>query len=110
MSNVADHEIELKLTDAMTVVADSPGELLVGQTVRYSSPDGTVRVLFPLLSPYTVNEVKNAEIHQLRSPGQFGFRCFLTPHGSTTEIGWSPENPKSGGDHDVKQANGTPAT
>ncbi|SRR5579885_2441825 len=100
MPQVPDHEIQLKLVSGF-VRPDPTNILVVGQTVRYCSPDGKARIVFPTETPYTVNVVHDSEVHTLTAPGRFGFQCFVTPHGSTKEIGWNPADPKAGGEHDV---------
>ena len=97
-----DREITLHLMDGKSVRPAPSGPLFVGQKVRYTSPDGHVRIVFPDASPYTASEVHDAHVHELRQPGHFTFHCFITPHGQTQEIGWSPQDPDAGGDHDVQ--------
>ena len=73
----------------------------VGDTVRYSSPDGKVRVAFDAATPYDVSRVGDSETRTLKQAGRFRFSCFITPTGSTTEVGWSPSDPDAGGEHEV---------
>jgi hypothetical protein len=88
---------------AYHTVGGAPEIFRVGQTVQYSSPDGKVRIVFPRRSPYPVKQVKDSKLHTLMRDGKFRFHCFVTPHGSTVEIGWDKiKNPKAGGEHDVK--------
>jgi hypothetical protein len=95
------HEVKIHLVDGASVVADAIPVLRVGDTVSYSSPDGKARVFFPSGSPFAASEVHNAHHHAVKTAGHFEFQCFVTPTGKTEEIGWSPENPEAGGEHDV---------
>ncbi|PYQ26613.1 MAG: hypothetical protein DMF56_23670 [Acidobacteria bacterium] len=100
------HDIRINLIHG-AAVPDMAGadELRVDDTVKYFSPDGKVRVVFEGIGPFgtAVSEtVLDGERRTLKTAGKFFCRCFITPTGSTTEIGWSPATPESGGDHDVK--------
>jgi hypothetical protein len=106
---IPDHTYTLVVKNNMVVQAPSntvdgaPEIFRVGHTVRYTSPHGTVRIVFPDASPYPVKEVSDSEIHTLMESGIFHFHCFVKPHGSAVEIGWDPiKNPNAGGEHDVK--------
>jgi len=94
------HKINIRL-NGDSVRAEKSEEIRVGDTVTYSSPDGKVRVVFPGASPYKVSEVHNMHDHLVHHSGSFGFQCFITPHGQTQEIGWNPEHPEAGGQHDI---------
>ena len=95
------HEIKIRLAGGVSVETDALPALRVGDTVHYSSPDGKARVFFPSGSPFAISHVSDAEKHTVKTPGRFQFQCFITPTGKTKEIGWTPENPKAGGEHDV---------
>jgi len=95
------HEIQLHLLGDAEVVADSSPIISVGDTVRYSSPDGRARVFFPGGSPYAVSHVHDGHHHTAKTPGRFEYHCFITPAGKTAEVGWSPDHPKSGGVQEV---------
>ena len=94
------HEIKINLTDGR-VRPDPTDTLEVGDTVRYSSPDGKARVAFLGKSPYEVSEVGDSETHTLCQGGHYTFNCFVTPTGSKNEVGWGPGDPDAGGVHDV---------
>ncbi|MCU1235351.1 MAG: hypothetical protein JWP63_3318 [Candidatus Solibacter sp.] len=97
---MAHHEVKIML--AKEGVRPGTLEVLaVGDTVRYSSPHGKARVLFQGPTPYAVSEAKDGETHTLVRGGKFPFACFVTPTGSKQEVGWTPEDPKAGGEHDV---------
>jgi len=95
------HEIKINLNGGS--VRPGPYKpLKVGDTVRYTSPEGKARVEFPAGSPYDVREVKDSESHTIRNGGKYTFNCFVTPAGSTEEVGWGADDPDAGGEHDVK--------
>ena len=94
------HEIKIHLTKGK-VRSDKSPVLRVGDTVRYSSPDGKARVFFPSGSPYAVSKISDAHKHTLKKPGKFEYQCFITPSGEKAELGWSPKTPAAGGEHDV---------
>ena len=95
------HEIKIHLVSGVGVRPGPMRTLSVGDTVRYTSPDGKVRVEFAGPSPYAVNDVADSAEHTLQNAGTFVFKCFITPAGSTEEVGWSPSDPGAGGEHDV---------
>ncbi len=81
----------------------APEIFKVGQTVQYTSPHGKVRIAFPGRSPYPTNEVSDSALHTLMRAGKFKFHCYITPTGSSVEIGWNKKtNPNAGGEHDVR--------
>ena len=97
---MAHHDITINLQNGHAVPAlSAAGDLRVGDTVRYSSPDGTARVVFDENgSPFGDSRkdvIHDREIRILTKAGTFRCKCFI-------EIGWTPEHPQSGGDHDVK--------
>lgn len=107
-----DYDIKINVVDGHALPNNIPTTMIVGKTVRYSSPDGTVRVTFdrngsPFLdaSGQPKTQVANLEILELQvasDPGaDFQCKCFITPPSGPT-IGWFPgEDPESGGDHHV---------
>jgi hypothetical protein len=113
----ADHEIEVRVVgdDAVPSIDISKIEMHVGETVRYSSPDGEVKILFPFRSPFrsddlTGTEIPGSVILTLRQPERstvppglpdFLCRCFITNSAGVT-VGWRKDPSKSGGDHHVK--------
>jgi hypothetical protein len=115
---MAHHNIQINLKNGHAVPAlSSAGELWIGDTVEYSSPDGRVRVVFdgPDGSPFGDSRpdvVHDSETRQLIKSGKkYPCKCFIetgwSPGGRESvgphvEIGWSPSEPESGGDHDVK--------
>jgi hypothetical protein len=95
------HEIQIHLVEGASVQTDASPALRVGDTVRYSSPDGKARVSFPSGSPFAASEIHNAHTHTVVNHGHFQFQCFVTPTGKTEEIGWDKNNAQAGGEHDV---------
>ena len=94
------HKIDIRLNGGRVRAEKSAG-IRVGDTVTYTSSAGKVRIAFPNGSPYKVEEVHNMHDHLVHSAGTFEFRCFITPHGATEEIGWSPKDPDAGGIHEI---------
>ena len=108
------HEILAKLvTDKdgkKHSVPEIPGFMRVKEFVHYRSDDGDVTIEFvengsPFLdlngNVKTVITSKEPPI-MLSNPGLFTCRCFITPPGATARIGWLPDDPGSGGNHDVR--------
>ena len=89
------HKINILFNDG-SVRAEKSEAIRVGDTVTYASDGGKVRIVFPNGSPYKVNEVHNMRDHVVQHAGSFEFHCFITPHGETQEVGWSPEHPRGG--------------
>ena len=97
---MAHHDIKINLQNGHAVPAlSAAGDLFVGDTVSYSSPDGKARVVFDENgSPFgdsRPDAIQDRETRTVTKVGTFKCKCFI-------EIGWSPEHPESGGDHDVK--------
>ena len=61
------HEIEIHLVNG-NVRVDKSKILRVGDTVRYSSPDGKARVFFPSGSPYRVSRISDTHKHTVKKP------------------------------------------
>ncbi len=118
----ADYEIKITLKDGFAVgpsataenraIIDATGRtvfvMAVGETVRYSSDGGDVRIEFQQPSPFrtdklTGKSVPGSTILTLVS-GTAGSivkgDCFVTPPGGT-EVGYSPNDPNSGVHHRV---------
>ncbi len=97
----ADHEITITLQGGNAQAPDPMPEMMVGETVRYTSPSGKVRIVFPDSSPYrtesqAMNEVLDSEIVTVTTKCEFTFQCFITlPNGK--EVGWDNDHPQSGG-------------
>jgi hypothetical protein len=102
-----DHNISIALKDGHAFPPSPMPELHFGQTVRYTSSAGKVRIVFPNLSPFrndnqTMTEVRDSEVAKLLTDGTFTCRCFITlPNGE--EVGWDPQHPDSGGVHKVSK-------
>jgi hypothetical protein len=107
MPGVADHEITIRLTDGGHAKPDIPAAMKVGETVRYTSSDGDLRIVFPNGSPFgdtgtDIAEIRGERTLTLQREGVFLCRCFITPSGSIQEVGWDPvASPQSGGEHNV---------
>jgi hypothetical protein len=94
------YELKIHLVKGK-VRADKSPILRIGDTVRYSSPDGNARVFFPSGSPYAVSKISDTHHHTVKKSGKFEYQCFITPPGEMAELGWSPKSPKAGGEHEV---------
>jgi len=108
----ATHEISIKVDPNRRVVLPLQlPTMQVGETVRYHSDAGTVRIVFPGQSPFRTDtqsqtEVSGDAILPLVADdggvaGRFICRCFVKPPNGP-EIGWSVNSPDSGGEHHVK--------
>jgi hypothetical protein len=127
MPNNKSHEIKIALVKdqsgehAIPIIPD-PGAMQVGDTVRYVSSDGELRVEFPKEpshfkdgtpckggSPFkdgtlivSGSLVSGSQILTLESGGLFECRCSLTLHDGR-QVGWNKKtNPQSGGVHDIQ--------
>ena len=105
----ADHEIEVKIvgTDAVPSVPIDTIKMNVGETVRYFSPYGQVRIVFPSRSPFRNDDLRGTEIpgtviltlqqaERSNVPSDFLCRCFITTPGGVT-AGWKADPSDSGG-------------
>jgi len=95
------YEIKIHLVGGVSVKADASPTLRSGDTVRYMCNEGEARVVFPKGSPYAVSKVHDTHNHTVKKPGHFRYECYVTPTGKTQEIGYNPNDPKSGGEHEV---------
>ena len=108
-----DHEIQIRLVqgpNGLRAVPDKAVAMTVGQTVRYSSPDGTVTITYdgPAGSPFldasgqpkpVVTDSDGMLV--LHREGDFSCRCSITlrpPNVGT--FGW-PDDPQSGDEQHV---------
>jgi hypothetical protein len=102
-----DHDISIALKDGHAFPPNPIPELHFGQTVRYTSSAGKVRIVFPDQSPFRTDdlpmtEVQDSEVAKLVTDGTFTCRCFITlPNGDVA--GWDPQHPESGGVHKVSK-------
>ena len=106
---MAHHDITINLTNGHAVPVLPPGGTLrVCDTVKYSSPDGKVRVVFETNgSPFRdqLPDIVHDEVRTVQKAGVFSCKCFITPSApaDAPEVGWfAGEGAESGGDHDVK--------
>ncbi|HEV3037363.1 MAG TPA: hypothetical protein VHA33_06220 [Candidatus Angelobacter sp.] len=92
---MAEREIKIKLV-AIPVI---PKEMNVGDTLTFSSPHGKFRVVIEHGSPFAdpaVIEINDGRELALKKEGTFFCKCFVKPPGMS-EIGWSKNDPESGG-------------
>jgi hypothetical protein len=97
-----DHEITINLRGGNALAPDPMPAMKVGETVRYTSPSGKVRIVFPSSSPFPISEVNDSQIVTLATDGEFKCRCFITPPNGK-EVGWDPDHTDSGGNHKVSK-------
>lgn len=100
------HDFVIKLVDnvhALPTPLFSSQSMAVGDSVRFTCPDGSARVEIAQGTSFgpTVLSITDSNPHILATDGPFRWRCFVTPHGGT-EVGWDPvKSPQSGGDGQV---------
>ncbi len=103
----AHHEINITLEKGYAVAPSSPSSpiiMAVGETVRYSSDAGEVRILFKQQSPFRIDDVTEtyvpgSVILTLLSGSAGGILlgdCFIKPPGKP-EVGYDPD--EGGGVH-----------
>jgi hypothetical protein len=102
-----DHDIIIALEHGNAVPPKLMPDLHFGQTIRYTSPSGKARIVFPERSPFRTDdkkmtEVQDSEIVTLVTPGDFECRCFITPENGEP-VGWDPQHLESGGVHKVSK-------
>jgi hypothetical protein len=103
MKPTPNHEIKIGLKGNDVLPLNPLPEMQVGDTVRFSSALGEVRILFPGSSPFRDDQVPVTEVPGstmvtvLSETGEAGlsFGCVITRSDKST-IGWSPTNPGSG--------------
>jgi hypothetical protein len=106
-----DHDIIIALEHGNALPPNPLPELHFGQTVRYRSPAGKVRIVFPGQSPFRtadnqpMREVQDSQIVTLVTEGTFTCQCFITPHTppNAKEVGWDLRHRESGGVHKVSK-------
>jgi hypothetical protein len=107
----ANHEINITLKNGFAVAPSSPSSpiiMAVGETVRYSSDAGEVRILFQQQSPFriddvTMTNVPGSVILTLVSGSAGGILlgdCFIKPPGGP-EVGYDPKQTDGGVHHRV---------
>jgi hypothetical protein len=103
MKPTPDYEIEIGLKGSDVRPLNPLPEMHVGETVRFSTDLGEVRIVFPGSSPFRADQEQMTEV-----PGSImvtlltetagdglPFGCIITRPDKST-IGWSPTNPGSG--------------
>ena len=100
----AHYEINITLEKGYAVAPSAPYIMAVGETVRYSSDAGEVRILFKQQSPFRIDDVTEtyvpgSVILTLLSGSSGGILvgdCFIKPPGKP-EVGYDPD--QGGGVH-----------
>ena len=86
--------------DGNAVISPSPIGMNIGEKIRYSSPDGAVRIEFVENgSPFDETVVEDKQIVTATHAGHFRCRCSIILKDGT-HIGWDTDK-RSGADHDV---------
>jgi hypothetical protein len=101
--SVADHEIEI-IVQGNEILPIAIPEMQVGETVRYTSRSGNVRIVFPDRSPFRTDTALQTEVPGsvlltlLSDSGEDALpcQCFVTLSDGTT-VGWDPSHPNAGG-------------
>jgi hypothetical protein len=101
----AHHEIAIT-RDGQHAIPSACPAMNIGDTARYSSPDGEVKVVFVdaathlPASPFEAKEITGSAPQTVIKSGQFEFRCFVKV--GSEFIGWDAlTSPKSGGQFPV---------
>src|SRR5258708_4104058 len=89
-------------------VPEIPAIMKFGESVHYRSDDAEVTIEFLDNGPPSLDLNGNEKTVitseeppiMLSKRGIFTCRCFITPPGATARIGWLPDDPSSGGNHD----------
>ena len=100
---MSEHTIVIKLKDGHAYTYPSKESLTIGDTVVYVTKpaDLPFRVEFVDGSPFGQRQIRTSQPRKVRKVGKFLSRCFIeTPDGNW--VGWTPETPECGGEHDVK--------
>ena len=103
MATSTHHNIRIRRVGNDAVPPQPMPTMRVGDTVEYSSDDGTVRIEFTNGSPFQEAAVGSGQIVTARSPGRFRCRCFINLEDGTGTIGWVSDPSLSGADHDVQR-------
>lgn len=101
-----DHEIKIARMGKDAVPPRPMPVMNIGETVRYSSNDGTVKIEFhDNGSPFQETDINDGQIVKVQNSGTFLCRCFITLfiplQDGTTAVGWVAHPSLSGADHDV---------
>jgi len=102
---MTEHRITITWKDNAAVLVPANTTLRIGDTVVYVTepPDRPFRVEFPP-SPFTSEPafiIDDSYPRTVSQEGRFKCRCFITPPDGQ-EVGWCPDAPEAGGEHDVK--------
>lgn len=105
---MADHKIELRLTDDIHAVPSSNTTIAhVGDTLRYDTIPPGLRFRVEMTgSPFTkvpARVITDRKPRVLEVEGRFFWKCFVQRPSDKKYVGWfSGEKPESGGDVDVR--------
>jgi hypothetical protein len=106
--NPRNYEIKVRLVDGTHAVPEIPPDMGLGDSVRFSSPDGTsLNIDFPEDSPFlddsgqSITHIADSQPRELRKQGSFTCQCKLRlPSGQM--VGW-PSSGQSGGVVPIKK-------
>jgi len=99
------HTITITLKNGKALPRPAKQQLKIGDTVVYVTdpPDRPFKVVFQP-SPFTgkgSRVIRDSEPRKVSQQGTFRCKCFITGRNGR-EVGWRPDAPQSGGEHDVK--------
>jgi hypothetical protein len=107
VTNPQSYEIKVRLVDGTHAVPEIPSDMGLGDTVRFSSPDGSLNIDFPEDSPFlddsgrAIKQITDSQPRELRKQGSFTCQCKLRlPTGQM--VGW-PASGQSGGVVPIKR-------
>lgn len=99
---MAHHEIKVLIEEGIPVPQiASAGTIFVGDTVSYTFDGGDVTIEFELPFSEIKDVVREGETRRMTRAGTFFCKCYVKLD-NNAQIGWSPERPKAGGEHEVK--------
>ena len=100
---MSEHRIAITLSNDAAIPVPANQILRVGDTVVYFTdpPNLPFRVVFAA-SPFADEPViTDSKPRKAIHEGKFECKCFITPENGN-EVGWRPDAPQSGGEHDVR--------
>jgi len=102
------HSIEIIVNGNEALPPNPMPDMDTGDTVKYFSKTGTVTIVFPDQSPFRTDDavmtsITSNDTPTIRYNGKkktFASHCFVLLSDGRV-VGWGPDHPRSGGDHNV---------
>ena len=102
------HSIEIVVNGNEALPPSPIPDMDTGDTVKYFSKTGAVTIVFPGESPFrtdgaVMTSITSNDTSTIQYNGKkkkFPCRCFVALSDGRV-VGWAPERPRSGGDHNV---------